>query len=102
MNTRSKTARTARSTCDQYKLALGGLELNHGILKSDYANLLKSYRELEDDYSEVNNENIDLRIELNECEDVFDDTITRYKWTIALISVITFIFGYVISGVILL
>ena len=88
--------------CEDQNKQISNLEVQLGIAKSDYADLIKSYRELEDDYSEVNSENIALRIELNECDDVLDDTIARYKWTIALISVITFIFGYVISGVILL
>ena len=102
MNRFSKTAHTARSTCDQYKLALGELELNHGILKSDYANLLKSYRELKDDYSEVNNENNDLRVELIEAENDYDDAVTAYRRYLAFAIGISLAIGYTISGFILL
>ena len=91
-----------RRLCDEEKQQISELELKLGIAKSDYADLLQSYRELEDDYSEVNNENIDLRVELIECENDYNDTVTAYRWYLAFAIGIALAIGYTISGFILL
>jgi hypothetical protein len=91
-----------RRLCDGEKQQISELELKLGIVKSDYADLLRSYRDLEDDYSEVNNENIDLRVELVEAENEYDDTVTVYRWYLAFAIGISLVIGYTISGFILL
>jgi hypothetical protein len=91
-----------RRLCDEEKQQISELELKLGIVKSDYTELLQSYRELEDDYSEVNNENIDLRVELIECENDYDDAVTAYRWYLAFAIGISLAIGYTISGFILL
>jgi hypothetical protein len=91
-----------RRLCDEEKQQISDLELKIGIVKSDYADLLQSYRELDDDYSEVNNENIDLRIKLIEAENDYDDTLTAYRWYLAFAIGISLVIGYTISGFILL
>ena len=91
-----------RRLCDGEKQQISELELKLGITKSDYADLLRSYRELEDDYSEVNNENIDLRIGIIEAENEYDDAVTAYRWYLAFAVGISLVIGYTISGFILL
>jgi hypothetical protein len=97
-----KTHQQPRRLCDGEKQQISELELKLGIVKSDYADLLRSYRDLEDDYSEVNNENIDLRVELVEAENDYDDTVTAYRWYLAFTTGISLVIGYTISGFILL
>lgn len=99
MNRFSKTAHVARSTCDQYKLALGKLELNHGILKSDYDELKAHCNELDDELRDVLNENTQLSSELLNCQ---HNQRIELVWVVFLCTMLGLIIGYSISGFILI
>lgn len=99
MNIRSKTAHTARSTCDQYKLALGKLELNHGILKSDHEQLKEVRDDLEDELCEVLTEITQLSSELLNCKHNQRIELVLVAFLCTMLGCIV---GYSISGFVLI